>query len=100
MRRGTTPTHTFNLPFSTENVSKAKVIYSQEEEVIFAKEDAACEREGNTVKVRLTQEETLRFDCTKVVKIQIRILTKGGDALASDIILVKVDKCLESEVLE
>lgn len=100
MRQGTTPTHIFRLPFSTDMVSKVKVIYAQNNTVIFTKEGGACEYEEDTVKVRLTQEETLKFDCAKHIQIQIRVLTLGGDALTSEIKLVSVEKCLESEVLE
>jgi hypothetical protein len=100
MRRGTTPTHKFRLPFSAETVSKFKVIYAQDDVVILTKENESCECNGNVITVRLTQEETLLFDSKKIVQIQIRILTLGGDALASDIKLVDVDNCLESEVIE
>lgn len=99
MIRGTTPTHNFRLPFSAEMVSKFKVIYAQDDSVILTKENETCECDGNVIKVRLTQEETLKFDCKKAVQIQIRVLTLGGDALASNIKLVDVDKCLESEVI-
>ena len=99
MIRGTTPTHVFTLPFDTDLVKKVKVIYAQDDEIIVTKESAACECAGNVVTVKLTQEETLKFNCKKSVQIQMRILTKGGDALASEIKLVDVEKCLESEVL-
>lgn len=100
MKRGTTPTHIFEFPFETELISKLKIIYAQDDVVIFCKTEADCTLEEQTASVRLTQEETLKFDCKKSVQIQVRVLTKGGDALVSPIRLYSVDKCLESEVLK
>jgi hypothetical protein len=96
--RGTTPLHIFTLPFDTEQIDKVRIIYAQDDRVIFTKEQCKCE--GKVVSVKLTQEETLKFDCRKKVQIQMRILTKDGDALVSAIRSVVVEKCLESEVLE
>ena len=100
MIRGTTPTHIFELPFDTDLIDKVKVIYAQDDEIIVTKEQTACECAANVVSVKLTQEETLKFDCRKSVQIQMRVLTKDGDALASEIKLVDVEKCLESKVFE
>ena len=100
MRIGTTPTHNFRLPFGTETIRKVRVLYAQNDAVIFKKEDEACTREGNTIKVQLTQDETLLFDYKKPVQIQLRVLTSDGEALTSQIVKVWPDKCLESEVFE
>lgn len=100
MIRGTTPTHKFIFPFDTSLCKEIKIIYAQADKVIFDKTATQCELDGNSVAVKLTQEETLRFDCKKPVQIQVRALTLGGDALASSIKLVDVEKCLENGVLE
>lgn len=97
--RGTTPTHTFTLPFDTEIVGKIKVTYAQNDVVVLEKEQAACECSGNTVTVRLTQEDTFKFDCKQCVQIQVRVLTQTGDALVSEIKHIGVRKCLDGEVL-
>ena len=97
MIRGTTPTHTFALPFDTSAVKSAKVIYVQSDAVVLEK--TSCTMDGNTLSVRLTQEETLKFDCKKNVEIQLRILTEANDALTSDIITIDVARCLDEEVL-
>ena len=97
MKRGTTPTHTFTLPFDVSVIEKARVLYSQGEELKLTKTD--CVLDGNTLTVKLTQEDTFKLDCGKFVDIQLRVLTPGGDALNSDIIRVAVDRCLENEVL-
>ena len=101
MIRGTTPTHTFNLPFEVGFIKSGKVTYSQDGEIILTKEIKECALDGSTITIKLTQEETLKFNCTKgYVYIQVRLLTTGGDALASSLIRVEVDKCLDSEVLK
>ena len=97
MRQGTTPTHIFTLPFDTDTISKVRIIYSQNGFPVLTRDDATLA--GSTATVKLTQEETLKFDYGQTVSVQVRVLTVGGDALASDIIRVSVDRCLDDEVL-
>lgn len=99
MIRGSTPKHIFNLPIDTNNLSKIKIIYAQDDVILFTKEKDVCTCDGRVVSVRLTQEETFLFDCKKAVQIQIRAVTVGGDVLPSKIKLVSVGKCLDNEVL-
>ena len=99
MRRGTTPTHSFTIPFSVANVADALVVYAQSEKIMLQKTASQCHMEGNTLSVELTQEETFLFDSGKKVQIQIRVLTTEGKALASNIITTDVAKCLSNEVL-
>lgn len=100
MIRGTTPTHIFDLSIDTSVIDKIRIIYAQDDTVLFVKERGACKFEGFTVIVKLSQEETLLFDCKKTVQIQIRVLTFGGDALSTPVQRVIIEKCLESEVLQ
>ena len=98
MRKGTTPTHIFTIPTEiAETLSKIRVIYSQNNEIVLTKDTTEV---GSEVKIRLTQEETLQFDHSKAVDIQVRALTLGGDALNSDIMTVRCEKCLEDGVFE
>lgn len=99
MRRGTTPTHTFTLPITVDNVSEALIVYAQSDEEILRKTVSECRMDGNTVSVDLTQEETLRFCCDKKAQIQMKVLTRDGKALVSNIITTDVSKCLTDEVL-
>lgn len=99
MIRGTTPTHIFTLPFETKLISNIRIIYTQGGERILVKEIGDCQLDGSTVTVRLTQEETFRFDCNKYVEIQVRVLTAEKDALNSTPIKVSVERCLENEVI-
>lgn len=99
MIRGTTPTHTFELPFDTSIIKEVKVIYAQDDKQIFCKRTDDCKLEGNILSTKLTQEETFMLDCTKMVQIQIRVLDQAGEANNSDEINVVLHRCLDDEVL-
>lgn len=99
MRRGSTPTHTFKIPFDTSLLAQARIVYAQLCNVVLVKTGEDLVMEGNTIKTRLTQEETLAFNCSHPVEIQLRVLTQAGDVQNSDIVKVSVKRCLESEVM-
>ena len=99
MIRGTTPTHTFTIPFDASLIAKCRIIYAQDGVEIFCKNTEDCILVGQSIKTRLTQEETFSLDCKKCVEIQVRVLTKTGDALSSLVMKVGLDKCLDDEVL-
>lgn len=99
MIRGTTPTHVFSLPIATEDIKKVRIVYAQNDKPVFVKTEADCTMQGCTIQVTLKQEDTLALDCHKCVQIQIRVLTNQGDALASQTAHVRVEKCLENEVI-
>ena len=99
MKRGTTPTHTFTLPFETSLLKTVRVVYAQLGQVILVKTGGDLNLSDNTVSVKLSQEDTLRFNCSHPVEIQIRVVTLLGDVHNSDIKRVSVGRCLENEVL-
>lgn len=99
MIRGTTPTHTFTLPFDVDLIKSLRVIYQQNDETVLIKTLTDCAVAGNVISYKLTQEETLQFAQNAKVSIQIRVLTNDGDALASRICTVGVGACLEDGVI-
>ena len=99
MIRGTTPTHTFNFPFDASLIDKIKISYAQDGNVVLTKEKDDCILLGNSVLVRLTQEETLSFNARYKVQIQVRVLTTQGDSLASKIYERSMEDILEEGVL-
>lgn len=99
MRRGTTPTHTFTMPFSAESLQAVQIIYRQGGENILVLEKEDCTLSENTVSVRLSQEDTFAFNDADNVEIQIRVLTEDGDAMASDPMIVGCGRCLTEDVL-
>lgn len=99
MRAGTTPTHTFTFPFLARECQEIKITYSQGCRIILEKHIDDLTLSGNSAQVTLTQEETFKFDETKPVSIQARVL-KNDYALTSDIKQVSIYRCLDDEILE
>lgn len=99
MRRGTTPTHTFQFPIDTSELEEIKVTYAQNKKTILSKYMKDCTLSGTSVVITLTQEETLKFSEFAPYQIQVRALTKDGQAMGSEIITRKVLPILDSEVL-
>lgn len=99
MTRGTTPIHRFQLPFDTGRVTRAKVIYAQNGQVVLEKDMEQLQLQDRELLVRLSQEDTLAFDSTCKAEIQLRLLTADGTALASRILTCGVGRLLKDEVL-
>lgn len=98
--RGTTPTMEFELPFDTNIISQLYVTITQCNKIIIDKDIESCFLDGNFIKCRLTQEDTLALSAKREVEIQIRVLTNAGDALASIPITESVTKILKEGVIE
>ena len=99
MRRGTTPTHTFALPFAASIISSLRITYKQENKIILTKEKDDCELYDNVVSVKLSQEETLKFICNTPAKCQLKI-RKNDNVVASEVFSFFVNECLDNEVIE
>lgn len=98
MRIGTTPTHTFTLPADLASMAKkVRVVYKQGDDVVLTRD--VTELNGTAVILKLAQEETLKFHYKKPIRIQLRVLTIGGDAMTSDVLCASPYECLESGVL-
>lgn len=82
--QGTTPTHTFSLPFDTSIVKAARFVYIQDDEVMIVKAGEDVMMDGLKVATTLTQEDTFALTPDVEVVLILRVLTMGGDALASD----------------
>ncbi len=99
VRPGTTPIICFYLPFEYDVVAEMWFTVSQRGTELFTKYKNEMEVEGSKVIVKLSQEETLRLNQGQKVEIQVRIRTTGGDALASQVITIEVDKILKGGVI-
>jgi hypothetical protein len=99
MRRGTTPTHTFTLPFNVDLIEDVEITYHQSGKEILQKGTRDCVLNDKTVSVTLTQDDTFNFTDNINVEIQIRVQTNSGEVLASNIFRVSCEKCLSEEVL-
>lgn len=96
---GTTPTHTFTLPFEKEMLAEVRITYTQNKKKIITKEMEDLEIDGNDISLTLTQEETFLFEEGKNVSIQLKIKITEGLVFNSDIIEMRVDPSLDDEVI-
>ena len=95
MIRGTTPTHSFYIPFSVDEIEDINVIYGQNDTMLFKKAKEDCLITNNKVVVSLTADETLLFDERKTGQAQIEVVTTEGKTQTSDIVLFPVCKRLK-----
>ena len=87
------------MPIDTEFVKCIRIIYAQNGKEILTKKQEDCTFDGNTVRLKLTQEDTFLFAEDACAEVQIRVLTTSGDALASQVMRVHCQECLSDEVL-
>ena len=103
MYRVTTPTHTFTLPSDTSNYSEIQVAYKQGQNLLVKHYQDATLPEGMTldgqnVIITLSQEETKSFSKGSA-SVQVRVLTSGGEAMASQVFTISVRDVITEDVL-
>ena len=96
---GTTPTHTFTIPFEKELVTDLRITYTQKKKKILTKYLKDVEIVGNDINITLTQEETFNFKKKEMVFVQLKIKTVDGQVFNSDLILMRVEPALDDEVI-
>ena len=99
MIRGSTVTHVFNIPFEANKIKELKITYSQNDSIVLFRKRNNCTVDDYKITVTLLQEDTFKFDSSRSVNIQLRILTNEGIALSSKVFTVSIGKCLDNEVL-
>ena len=99
--RGTTPTHSFTLPYELKDVevSALYITYRQGGRTVLEKTLSEASVQDGVITTDLNQKDTLAFQDAGTVQIQIRLRTAAGDALASDIISVDVGRVLKDGVI-
>ena len=99
MIRGTTPTLTFTLPIQADTITLLNIAFSQRRRIVFEKRLAEVETYENTIKVTLSEAETLKLMSDgSDVEIQLRVGV-GDGRLASEIFRVSVDRVLKDGLL-
>jgi hypothetical protein len=98
MRQGTTPTIQITINDIDLNEMQNIYVVFEQNGYILKKESSDLDIEGNTISVSLSQEETLNFK-EGTCNIQLRMITKGGVAIASSIKTTKVYRVLNKEVI-
>lgn len=104
MYRATTPTHTFKLPIETNTCSEILVSYKQKDVVLEKHYQDGTLPDGMTLSgknivIILTQDETNQFK-EGTAQVQIRVLTNGGSAMASQVFKLFVFDVINEEVLQ
>ena len=99
MIQGSTPTHTFTLPIDVTDVKEVRILYGQNNTLVFKKLTEDCVLTDKQISVTLTQEDTFQFDEDEPVQIQVRVLTTDNKSLVSPIAKVSINQCLDDEVL-
>ena len=105
MIRATTPYHEFVFTEDPSAFTRILITYSQEENIVLEKEKSDLTIienpavEGQYIaSYRMTQEEANLFD-VGAVRVQVRVLTTNGDAMASVISTLPIEEVLNDEVL-
>lgn len=94
MIRGTTPTIIYLLPFDVDVIDKIWLTFSQNQNEVLTLENDDLTISGTSISAYLTQAQTLEFDTHSSVAMQLRILTKEGNAIASNIMYTDVGAIL------
>ena len=97
MIRGSTPTHTFTVPFETDTIDELHIVYSQNGIVKVKKTKEDCKLKDRKIETTLSQEDTLQFT-DAYVHIQLRVVREGV-VFSSRVLAIPVGRCLEDEVI-
>ena len=105
MIRATTPYHEFVFSENPSEYTKILITYTQEDTIVLEKQKSDLtitenpDVEGQYIaSFRMTQAEANLFD-VGAVRVQVRILKSNGDAMASEIVTLKIEEVLNDEVL-
>ena len=99
MIRSTTPRHEFIIPLDAQFISNIWITYEQDGEIVLEKHMGDMQHEGELWFYKLTQDETKQFKAEAFVRIQVKVLTTGGDVMASDVLRTPVEDVLNDEVM-
>lgn len=99
IRRGTTPTHTFNTNIDLTG-SKVFITYTQKGQTVLEKTNDEVMIYDDHIDVTLSQTDTLSFNRSSIVSMQIRYVTDKGKAGASNIMTASVGELLKEGEIE
>lgn len=100
MRRGSTPTLKFELPLEIDNnVTKLRLTFEQNDKTVVEKTEKEIMINEQFFSVQLTQEETLSFDSSCPIRMQVKIRTTDGNVVPSDVVLIECKDVLNEEIL-
>jgi len=97
MKRGTTPTLTFTLPFDTEDITKLNLSFSQKGIIVLEKTLSDLTAEDNKITYTMTEAETLALSSGQL-KMQLRI-GFSNKRMVSQEIVTSVESIIKDGVL-
>lgn len=97
--KGCTVGNTFTVPFTKEEVEVLYITYQQRGKTVIEKTLDDCSFGDGFISTGFTQEQTLLFESSIRVCIQIRARLKDGTATKSNIIETDVDKLLKDGII-
>ena len=97
--KGCTCINTFSIPYAEDDIKMIVITYWQNGEIVFEKKLNDCSFSNNTITVYLSQEDTLKFDSSKVIKIQLKVKLGDDSVVKSKIIKTVTDIVLNEEVI-
>ena len=98
MVQGTTPTHTFKLPFTVDNVKDVIISYIQNRTIVFVKKIDDCVLVDNEIQVNLTQEDTFSLSCLSDADIEFKVLTSDNKVVGKKFKKIEVEESINKEV--
>lgn len=100
--QGTTPSLVFNTNAPLTDINKLYLTFWQRDNFILEKDkDSVIFVDNDTIKVKLTQEETFLFSSKYDIEVQLRIKYEADNspAITSAISTFKINRALKSEVI-
>ena len=98
MRRGTTPTLKFSVPYTQEEINSGYITIARAN-TIFAEYELTDERVeiiDNAILLSLTQEDTLAYNSRVTYSAQLRLILSNDEVVASNIVTFKVGSILKN----
>ena len=99
MRRGTTPTHIFNVDLDLTDAEVLFITYRQSGKTVVEKTIEDCEITTEEIRVTLSQTDTLAFSVNGQVEIQIRAKFPDGATVACQVIRTAANVILKEGVI-
>ena len=97
--KGCTCKNTFLIPFTENQIKDIIITYMQQDQIILEKVKKDCTFNDCKVTVDLTQEESMKFDETKIIRMQIKIKTNDDHVVKSNIMETYTDELFNKVVM-
>lgn len=108
MRRGTTPTLIFTLPFLTDNITKLNISFEQKGKLVLQKSISDVVKHDYNIELTLTEEDTLAFKQNDAISttcdepsyafVQVRCQIED-EVYASNVAKIQVGRIIRDGVL-